>query len=368
MTARTVPLARRNLLSEPRRLVASAAGVGLALMLILLLDGLWAGIDTKTTVYEDHTGADLYVAAPGTKNFFSTNSVIPISTVDEVRADPDVTWAAPVRGLFSITQLHDSKVPTYLIGWVPGQVGGPWDLAQGRAPAADDEIAVGEALVSRHGVGIGDHVDILGRTFTVTGIAAGADMFMASFIFMTHAATDQILHAPDTTSFVLIGTHNPGAVRQRLATHDLAILSRDELKTNDLAVMTRAFAVPMKVMVGVAFAVGVLVIALTAYSAVVDHRRDYGIVKALGATGLRLYRIALEQTLILAVLGLAAGAVFFLGGRELIGWVRPQFAIVVTVTIVVRAVVAALVMGVMAAVIPARRLTRLDPATAYRGG
>lgn len=363
-----VPLARRNLLTEPRRLIASTAGVGLALMLILLLGGLWAGIDTKATVYEDNSGAALYVAAPGSKNFFSTISVIPAATVDQVRSDPDVEWAAPIRGLFSITQLHDNKVPTFLVGWVPGQPGGPWDIAEGRAPAADDEIAVGEALVTRHGVEVGDRIDILGRTFTVTGIAAGADMFMASFVFMTHAATDQVLAAPGTTSFVLVGTDNPDAVRERLDAQNLAVLSRDELKTNDLAVMTRAFAVPMKVMVGVAFAVGVLVIALTAYSALIDHRRDYGIFKALGATHGRLYRVAVEQTLILAAVGLVAGGAFFLGGRALIGWLRPQFAIIITPTTVAQAVAATLAMGLAAAVIPARRLAHLDPATAYRGG
>src|SRR3546814_4873547 len=105
----SVPLARRNLLSEPRRLLAAAGGVGMALMLILLLDGLWAGIQANVTTYEDNVGADLYVAQPGTRNFFGAVSVIPEDTVDAVRADPDVEWAAAVRGFFSITQLHDRK-------------------------------------------------------------------------------------------------------------------------------------------------------------------------------------------------------------------------------------------------------------------
>ncbi len=366
--ARVVPLARRNLFTERRRLVASAAGVGLALMLILLLDGLWAGIDTKTTVYEDHVGADLYVAAPGTRNFFSAASVLPISMLDEIRADPDVTWAAPARGVFSITQLHEDKVPTYLIGWEPGQPGGPWNIADGKEPDGPDEVAVGEALATRHGVDVGERIDILGHAFTVTGIAAGADMFMASFVFMTHGTADALLGSPDTTSFVLVGTPRPDAVRERLARSGAAVLTRDELKAADLAVMTRAFAVPIKVMVAVAFTVGVLVIALTTYSAIVEHQRDYGIFKALGADRTRLYRVAIQQTVILAGAGLAAGTLFYLLGRELIGWARPQFSIVLTVAIVGRAIAAALIMGLVAAVVPARRLARLDPATAYRGG
>jgi hypothetical protein len=64
-----VPLAWRNVLAEPRHLVASAAGVGMAIMLILLLDGLWAGIKANITIYKDNVGADLYVAQPGTRTF-----------------------------------------------------------------------------------------------------------------------------------------------------------------------------------------------------------------------------------------------------------------------------------------------------------
>ena len=56
-----VPLARRNLFAEPRRLAASAAGVGMAIMLILLLDGLWAGIEANITTYEDNVGAGRFL-------------------------------------------------------------------------------------------------------------------------------------------------------------------------------------------------------------------------------------------------------------------------------------------------------------------
>ena len=272
-----------------------------------------------------------------------------------------------MRGLFSIMSLHDTKIPAYLVGWEPGQPGGPWDLTEGREPNADDEIAVGQVLAGRHGVEVGDRLDVLGRELTVVGIA-DADMFMSSFVFMTHAATDDLLRSPGTTSFVLVATDEPDAVRARIERSGLAVLTRDELKANDLAVMSRPFAVPMRVMLAVAFAVGSLVIALTTYSAIVEHRRDYGIIKALGATRRDLYRVALTQSLIVAAIGLVAGGIFFVVGRELIMAVRPQFAIVLTSTAVARVVAVALVMGLVAAVLPASRLVRLDPSTAYRGG
>jgi hypothetical protein len=117
---RRVPVARRNLLADWRRLVISVFGVGVALMLILLLDGLWAGIRSQVTTYEDHSGAELYVVTPGTFNLFADSSTVPRSALDEVRAIPGVQWAAPVRTSYTILELHGRKVAVALVGSIPG--------------------------------------------------------------------------------------------------------------------------------------------------------------------------------------------------------------------------------------------------------
>jgi putative ABC transport system permease protein len=97
-----VPLARRNLLADRRRLAASVVGVGLAVMLILLLDGMWAGIRAQTTLYTDRVGTDLYVLQPGIRDLTAGASTLPLTTLDTVRADSDVDWASPVRSTYSI--------------------------------------------------------------------------------------------------------------------------------------------------------------------------------------------------------------------------------------------------------------------------
>ncbi len=364
--ARTVPLARRNLLAEPRRFVAGAGVVGLAIMLILLLDGLWTGITRSVTAYEDNVGADLYVAQAGTHNFFGGVSQIPDDTLGTVRAQPGVEWASPVRTFLTIVGLHDRKVPTAVVGWVPGQRGGPWVIHTGRRPRNDDEVAIGQVMADRHGLRVGDSIDIMGRRFRIVGTSA--DTFMLSFAFMTHAATDSLLRAPDTTSFILVGTRRPGAVRTGLAATGLAVHDRAELAHRDLAVLARAYEVPMNVMRGVAFAIGSLVVALSIYTAMMDRRREYGIVKAMGATRQNLTALALRQTALVAGAGLVAGAALFLVGRTIITTLRPQFAVVATVDGSARAVAATLLMAAIAALLPARQLARLEPASAFRGG
>jgi putative ABC transport system permease protein len=356
------------MLADTRRFAASVAGVGLALMLILLLDGLSTGIDARVTVYEERSGASLFVGQPGTTSFLGSTSVLPRTTLETVRAQEGVTWAAAVRGFFTVPRINGTSVPSYVVGWEPGQPGGPWAMAAGREPKADDEIAVGQQFAQRCGVALGDTVKLFGRPFKVVGVAADADMFMASFVFMTHRATDLLLNAPLSTSFVLVGTDHPEAVTKQLSAVGITAISKEQIEQNDLALKGQAYSVGLNLMVGVAFVVGTLVIALTIYSAVMERRREYGIIKAIGANSSRLFRLVLSQSLVLAAVGLIVGGLMFVGGQRLLGVVKPQFAITLTGAAVGRVVISAVAMGLLATFIPARRLMAMAPAVAFRGG
>jgi putative ABC transport system permease protein len=363
---RRVPLVRRNLLADARRLAISTLGVGVALMLILLLDGLWAGIRSQVTTYEDHSGAQLYVVTPGTLNLFADPSTVPRSAVDTVRVIPGVQWAVPVRTAYTILDLHGRKVAVALVGSVPGQPGGPWAMAEGRAPETDDEVVVDSVLADRHDLHLGDELVVSGATMRVVGLSSGTAGFMTGFVFVTHLATDNVGQASATTSVILVGTDQPAAVQARLAAVGLTAVDHATLRASSLALATKIYGTPMRLMVGVGFAAGTLIIALTAYTAVAERRREYGIVKAIGATPTRLAALALAQTLSLALLGGVAAAALFLISRATIEAARPQFDVVLTAAGAFRAGFAGLAMAVLAAIVPARRLARLDPAATFR--
>ncbi|HEX6595707.1 MAG TPA: ABC transporter permease, partial [Acidimicrobiales bacterium] len=184
-----VPLARRNLLADGRRLGASVVGVGLAVMLILLLDGMWTGLREQAVAYSERVGADLYVLQPGVRDLTAGASTLPPATVETVQADPGVDWAAPVRTSYVILDLHGRKVAAHLVGSVPGERGGAWSVTSGREPVADDEITVGTVLARRHGIRVGDRLDVLGRSLRVVGLS-DTNGFMLSYAFVTHAALE----------------------------------------------------------------------------------------------------------------------------------------------------------------------------------
>src|SRR5512132_1757612 len=187
-----VPLVRRNLLAEPRRLAAGVAGIGLALMLILLLGGLWAGIKAQSAQYVNASGAALWVLPPGTRALFTEGTQLPTSTLATIRTTPGVAWAAPAWGLFAILNLHDARAAVVLVGSTPGQPGGAWALARGRDPIADDEVAVDRVLAAKHRLGLGDRLAVADRSYRVVGITRHAG-FMTGYVFATHRAVETLL-------------------------------------------------------------------------------------------------------------------------------------------------------------------------------
>lgn len=364
----SVPVARRNILADRRRLATSVLGVGAAVALILLLQGLWSGFRVQISAYEDNVGADLFVGEAGTRNFFGVPSVLPMEVVSTVRDVPGVQRADPVAVRFAVLDLHGRKQSIFLVGSVPQSMGGPWELVAGRAVRWDDEVVMDRSLADQHGIGLGNRVEVMGEPFRVVGLSAGTRSWMAGFAFTTHATIERLLSMPGTTSFVLVRTPEPAAVAETIRDRTgLTVLTPGELGDNDRALLARIMNGPIYLMLLIAFVAGTLIVALTAYSAVVERIREYGIAKAMGARRGRLLRVVLGQTLIIAALGTSTGYLIFRGAAWLVVSLRPQMWVQPSLMSVGGAIVAAALMAVLAAVVPTRRIARLDPASVYRG-
>ncbi len=93
MIARAVPLARRNLQRQRGRLVLSVGGVGLALLLVLSLDAIYAGAVRQITAYINGTGAGVIVSQRGVSTMHMSNSSLPLATLERVRRAPGVRRA-----------------------------------------------------------------------------------------------------------------------------------------------------------------------------------------------------------------------------------------------------------------------------------
>ena len=363
-------LARRNLFQDKIRLALSVSGVALAVMLILLLNGFLAGMNQQITSYMDHSPGSIVVAQKGVRNLLGATSLLPQDATAEAKAVEGVARVIPVLSQFVILDLHDKKQPAYLVGYDPDRGGGPWKIISGREPQTDREMIFDRVLAERHALHIGDTFEVMGQDFTIVGLSDGTTSWMTSFFFIRKSAAEKLLRAPGAVSFLLIELEvgaNPNDIQSRL--DDLPgvnALTKDEMAANDLKLFARVFSAPLKLMVGIAFLVGTMVVGLVIYTATIERQREYGVLKAIGASNQVLYRVVAAQALVAALAGAIAGVLLAYGVAQGIMAARPQFLIALDPRDVVRALLTGIGMALAAALFPARVIASLAPAEVFR--
>lgn len=364
-------LAFHNLWKQKFRLALSVGGVALAMMLILLLNGFLSGILAQVTAYLDNTPADLVVAQDGVTNLLSATSLLPPGTEDAARRVSRIDRVTPIVSQFVIIDIHDEKVVGYMVGYDPDQGGGPWLLKVGRPPQDDDEVVLDWVMAEQHGLGLGDEIDILDEPFTVVGLSDSTNSWMASFFFIEKETAERLLLTPGATSFLLL-TLDAGTDADEMVSRlqnrlgDVEISTAETIKKNDVQLMVEVFAIPLRLMVSIAFAVGTAILGMIIYAATVERHREYGVLKAVGAKNRQLYWLVTQQGLATGLMGVIVGIGLAWLAAQWIMSGYPKFLIILQPGSALSASFVGLLMGLIAALLPARQVARLDPAQVFR--
>ena len=122
---RQVPLGRRNLFSERRRAFLGIAGVAVAFLLIIALDGIVNGATRQLTSYIDTSPATVFVAQRGVTNMHMASSPVPLSDLEAVRSVPGVDSAAPILYAPDTLSSGQQRQLSYVVGYDRGAQRGP---------------------------------------------------------------------------------------------------------------------------------------------------------------------------------------------------------------------------------------------------
>jgi len=107
------------------------------------------------------------------------------------------------------------------------------------------------------------------------------------------------------------------------------------------------------------------VVAQTIYAATMDHIREYGTLKAMGATNRYLYRVLIEQAVWSAVLGYVLALIvahFIVQSSE-----KGGALILLPLSMKIGMLFLAVFMCIAAALVSINKVTRLDPAMVFKG-
>lgn len=370
----TLLLARRNLGRNRVRLLASVGGVALALTLTLALDAIYAGVANQLTTYVDRAGADVWVSQAGVRNLHMVASWLPGSVTEAVRTVPGVADVTPILYSTDTIAARDERAVAYVIGLpADGAMGGPWSVVEGAKTVGRGEIIIDRGYARKAGVSIGDQVTVLGRQARVVGLSDGTASLVNSVAFVSFDDFQAMRGGAPVVSYVLVRVA-PGASPERVAAAiEGAVPAVTAQSTAEFSAQERRLVMDMSadviaIMNIIGFVVGLAVVALTVYVATLARRREYGVLKALGARNGALYRVVLTQAGLSVALGFLVAVAF----TSLLVLVVPLAGLGLALSIspasLVKVGLFALVIAGLAAILPVRQVSSLDPAVVFRRG
>ena len=378
MTVRISELAWRNLVHDRVRLFVTVTGVVFAVVLIVVELGLFLGFTTTTSSAIDRSNADLWITGARVPYI---EMGVPFSErkLSTVLATPGVAQATKTIVRFSQWQRHDGRQESVqIIGFDPDQsLGGPWSIVEGRAADLKlaDNVMVDELYRDKLGVSrVGETFEIRGHRARVAGFTRGIRSFTtAPYVFTSFkSAQDFATVAEDQTIFILVKA-TPGQdieqLRSRLLgrVKDVDVLTTAEFsnKTRFYWMFTTGAGVAVLLAALLGLVVGVVVVAQTIYATTMDHLAEYGTLKAMGATNGYLYRVIIQQAVISAIVGYSLAMVvsMFIVRSSAKGGA----AILLPLPMAIAILGLTIVMCTGAALVSINKVTRLDPATVFKG-
>ena len=360
-------LARENAQRNPQRTGSTAAALMIGLALVTLVAMLAAGIrSTFNNAVDSLWSTDYAITAQNNFSPFATGVATPLRTLPAVSAVVGVRAgeARLIGKNRAVTAVDVGAASVFTLKWLAG------------SPATLDTLGTDGAFVDKdfarnHKLAVGSAVGLLvpsgaRQTVRIKGIfdpPAGGSPFGALTI---SAATFDRLYPQPLNLFVFVKTDggvtaaNTTALEDALQGFpDAKLQTRDEFKKNQAAGLSAILNI-LYVLLALSVIVSLFGIVNTLVLTVFERTREIGMLRAVGMTRRQVRRMIRYESVITALIGAAVGialgivlAVLLIARVDLIELAWP------IVSLVAFAVLAVLA-GLVAAILPARRASGLN--------
>lgn len=370
-------LARKILLHDRIKFAVAAAGVSISVMMVLVQIGLYLGFMQNASNLIDHSHADVWVTGEGNENF-DFAAPMDESAYYKVASTPGVARAERMILAFGQFRLADGGTQGVQVVGVENdaELLRPWNVIEGDVDRIREP---GKITVDRTEFGklkidaVGARREIFGARAEVVALTNGIRSFTTSpFIFTNLASARAYCLMPsDKITYVLVRAE-PGVSPEELAARLSQIPNIDAYTTPRLSQRTQHYW-SSRTGVGAGFfttaalgvIVGLVVVGQILYNGTLEHLREYGTLKAMGARNSAIVRVILYQALISSVVGLVFGGALAVLSRYAMK--AANLNVLLTPNLVITTAILTVVMCCLASVLSIIKVLRLDPASVFKG-
>jgi putative ABC transport system permease protein len=396
-------LAVKDIRHNLGRFTLTAVGIGMLLMIVMGMGGIYRGIIEDATLLIDRAGADLWVVQRGTRGPFAEVSRVPANLVDRAATVPGVAQARKFV-YHTIQREHHGKplrIAVLGLDWPTDR--GEWlPLTSGRPLARNHFEMIADRTL---GLGLGERVSLGKEIFTVVGLTGGmidsggnglafftvfdaqaiqfdvvgeairleraARLGRAERIDLSRTQPPMLERAegematipalaPPAVSAVLVrlrpGT-DPNAVAATISGWaDVSVHTREDQRQLMLSGPVEKAKLQIGLFRILLTIISAIIMALILYTLTLDKLHDIALLKLIGAPNRVILGMILQQSLMLGALGY--GIAYLLGQRIFPGFPR---RVILTREDLIQLAVIVLVISVLSSVLGIWKAMRVEP-------
>ncbi len=347
-----------------RRLMLAFSGLAVAATLATALFSVYSDIDRKMRREFRGYGANLLIAPAGNPQSVPMRAVVEAEKLNAV--------AAPF--VYAVDRVGEERV---VVAGIDFQRAGPltsyW-LVTGAREAGRGECLAGTTLAAHFRVGIGQTLRLASGPCTVRGIVnTGGDEDNRAMVLFARAQAQAGFQDSASMVEVRADSRRVDEIRAALA----RALPETDVRVLHAVAETEARVV-LKVKNAV-FSLAIVIFAITTlcvtgnFSAlVIERSKEIGVLKAIGAGEGKIAALFLSESLVLAlgstIAGYLAGLAVAYGiGRKIFSDSSSVAAIGVDFAVFAPVMAVTLLVAVLATLMAASRILRIEPAVILRG-
>lgn len=350
-----------NIAHRPARTAVSILGTGVGVLLIVFTVGLAHGVLHERGRRESNIGAQIMIRASGSIGLGGASPFrLQASHAGEIATVPGVRAATPIG---QTLDRSDSGFGSRLIDGIDydqyANLAGI-TIREGRKLNSGDEAIVDPEWKERRRAQVGDTVVLFERPFKIVGVYEPPGGGRIKIPLQTMQEQEG---AEGRATAIFVTCDDPSkqdevAARiQERFPEDQLIFTRDlpELYASGVP----ALNVFIKVVVGVAASISMLVILLAMYTTVTERTRQIGILKSLGMSKSSIAWVIEQEAIVVSFLGVAVGILLTLAARFAVMKVT-SLTIEIEPRWILVSLAVGLVGGSIGALYPALRAARQD--------
>ena len=382
-------VAIKMLVGDRAKYIGIIFGLTFASLLITQQMAIFVGLMTRTFgAITDLAQPDVWVMDPKVQ-FIDDIKPLQDTQLYRVRGVEGVEWAVPLyKGLLKARLSNGNFQTCNVFGLDDATlIGGPPEMAQGRI----EDLRMSESVivdeVGAHGklakppaapggapepLQVGDWLELNDHRAIVVGICRVGRTFQSQpVVYTTYSrATTYAPRERKLLSFVLVGS-KPGsdvaAVCDRIAkSTGLLAMTRDDFKWKTVGYFMKYTGIPINFGIAVllGFIVGIAIAGQTFYNFTIENLKQFGALKAMGASNPTLLRMILLQALLVGSIGYGIGV----GAASLFGLLSKNSELAFRLPWQVLAISAAAVTFIcmVSALISIHKVMKLEPAIVFK--